>query len=101
MKNFLYISIFIALAVGGCATKTTVADMHEMIGPSHPDNYKSGFMAGCDSGYVAAGNLSYNYNKNTQAYSAEKDYKQGWDSGFATCKERKPDPTCREHNRKN
>ncbi len=69
----------IALLLVGCATNPSNI-------PVGPPAYKQGFAEGCDSGYVAAGHPYYQFRKDTYRFDSDKQYKQGWTDGFATCK---------------
>lgn len=72
--------IFTALlALTSCATMMDQT-------PKGPLAWRYGFMDGCDSGYVAAGNPYYKFNKDHERYLNDPLYKSGWDDGFATCK---------------
>ncbi len=54
--------------------------------PSGPPAYREGFAAGCDSGYSAAGNIYYRFNKDPQRAISDAMYASGWNDGFAVCK---------------
>jgi hypothetical protein len=71
--------LFLFFGCGACATK-----MNQV--PAGPPEYQQGFLAGCDSGYVAAGHVYYRWNKDVSRYPSDELYKQGWDDGFQTCK---------------
>lgn len=75
------LSLLAALALGGCETRLSST-------PPGPIEYRQGFAAGCDSGYVAAGHPYYGARKDALRYRYESLYQEGWDDGFATCKER-------------
>ena len=68
------------VAAAGCATTM------DQVPPDQPEAYRSGYAAGCDSGYVAAGHPYYRFSKDAAAYGADDLYRQGWDDGFAVCK---------------
>jgi hypothetical protein len=72
------------LALIGCATDMQRVDRE--IGAGQPLQYKEGYKAGCDSGYVAAGHPYYRFNKDVARYGNDNLYKQGWDDGFSVCK---------------
>lgn len=79
----LFIFIF-SIIFAGCATDPGMVD--RTVGASQPIEYKQGFRAGCDSGYVAAGHPYYSFSKDPARYESEGLYRQGWNDGFATCK---------------
>lgn len=76
--------IIFSILVAGCATKAQQVDRE--IGAGQPQEYKDGYMAGCDSGYVAAGHPYYRFTKDVKRYGDDKLYKGGWDDGFSVCK---------------
>ncbi|HXV80809.1 MAG TPA: hypothetical protein VEG60_13100 [Candidatus Binatia bacterium] len=47
------------------------------IGAGQPVQYKEGYMAGCDSGYVGAGHPYYRFSKDVTRYGNDNLYKQG------------------------
>ncbi len=69
-----------ALLASGCAAQTQA--------PSGPPSWQAGYSAGCASGYKAAGNPYYQYQKDFGSYGADPLYKQGWDEGYGACKDR-------------
>jgi|GEM_PF-378389 len=78
-KWIVLLLIFSVLISVGCATKLRQA-------PDGPLPYQEGYLAGCDSGYVAAGHPYYKWHKDVERFNADKLYSQGWNDGFATCK---------------
>jgi DNA-binding transcriptional regulator of glucitol operon len=51
-----------------------------------PPAYQDGYHQGCDSGYVAAGNDSYQFRKDVKRFAQENYYQQGWTDGYNSCK---------------
>ena len=78
------LSTICLLMISGCAT--TIKQVDREVGVGQSPEYKQGYGAGCNSGYVAAGNHYYKFTKDVTAYSANQVYKQGWDDGFTVCK---------------
>lgn len=64
---------------------TSMAQVDEMVGTQQPAAYKVGFMEGCDSGRLSAGNTSYLFKKDADRFETDDVYKQGWDDGFNRC----------------
>ena len=72
------------MLLAGCATDPGMVD--RTVGASQPIEYKQGFRAGCDSGYVAAGHPYYRFSKDVVRYQNNDLYRQGWNDGFSVCK---------------
>lgn len=64
---------------------TTLAQVNGMVGAQQPAAYKVGFMQGCDSGRVSAGENSYIFKKDVERFSTDDVYRQGWDDGYNRC----------------
>ena len=64
---------------------TTMAQVNAMAGAQQPVAYKVGFMEGCDSGYVSAGNNSFIFKKDVERFGKDDLYQQGWNDGFNRC----------------
>jgi hypothetical protein len=64
---------------------TSIAQANAMVGVQQPAAYKVGFMAGCDSGYLSAGDTSYIFKKDTDRFDTDDVYQQGWNDGFNRC----------------
>ncbi len=64
---------------------TSIAQANAMVGVQQPAAYKVGFMAGCDSGYLSAGNTSYIFKKDADRFDTDDVYQQGWNDGFNRC----------------
>ena len=79
----LLLPLLLAL-LAGCVTNMQQADRDGCAG--QPIEYKQGYVAGCDSGYVAAGHPYYKFSKDVVRYGQDAIYKQGWDDGFLVCK---------------
>lgn len=56
-----------------------------MVGAQQPAAYKVGFMGGCDSGHLSAGDTSYIFKKDTDRFETDDAYKRGWNDGFNRC----------------
>jgi hypothetical protein len=69
--------LLIALFLSGCATI-------EPTGPLSP--YDAGRIHGCGSGKSAAGNWTYQFRQDVNAYTSNAHYKAGWDTWFMSCK---------------
>jgi hypothetical protein len=50
---------------------TSMAQVNAMVGPQQPAAYKVGFMGGCDSGHLSAGNTSYIFKKDTARFDVQ------------------------------
>lgn len=64
---------------------TSIEQVNAMVGAQQPSAYKVGFMGGCDSGYLSAGDTSYIFKKDTARFETDDAYKQGWNDGFNRC----------------
>jgi hypothetical protein len=64
---------------------TSMAQVNAMVGVQQPSGYKVGFMEGCDSGRLSAGNNSFLFKKDTNRFDTDDVYKQGWNDGFNRC----------------
>ncbi|NIQ02925.1 MAG: hypothetical protein GWM98_23230 [Nitrospinaceae bacterium] len=71
---------------------TTFAQVNAMVGVQQPSEYKVGFMAGCDSGRVSAGDTSFTFKKDTPRFEKDDLYRQGWNDGFNRCAAGAPVP---------
>ncbi len=69
---------------------TSMAQVNAMVGPQQPAAYKVGFMGGCDSGHLSAGNTSNIFKKDTARFNTDDVYKQGWSDGFNRCTSEAP-----------
>ena len=64
---------------------TSIEQANAMVGVQQPAAYKVGFMGGCDSGYLSAGNTSFIFKKDANRFDTDDAYKQGWTDGFNRC----------------
>lgn len=64
---------------------TSIEQANAMVGVQQPAAYKVGFMGGCDSGHLSAGDTSYIFKKDTARFETDDAYKQGWSDGFNRC----------------
>jgi hypothetical protein len=64
---------------------TSMEQVNAMAGVQQPAAYKVGFMAGCDSGRLSAGDSSFLFKKDTNRFDTDDAYKQGWNDGFKRC----------------
>ena len=69
----------VALAACGSIEET-------MIEQGHPPAYAEGYADGCASGKAAAGGLFADARKDANRYGADRQYTQGWESGFDECR---------------
>jgi hypothetical protein len=69
------------LAVAACGSVRQT-----MIEQGFPPAYADGYADGCSSGNEAAGGLFAETRKDTARYGADRQYAQGWDSGFRQCR---------------
>lgn len=85
--NRIFAAVFFvatSMAVAGCVTDAARVDRE--VGAHQPAEYKEGYGAGCDSGYVAAGHPYYKFRKDVKRYATDPLYKQGWDDGMIVCR---------------
>lgn len=64
---------------------TSMAQVDSMVGNQQPAAYRVGFMQGCDSGHVSAGNTSYIFKKDVERFGTDDVYQQGWTDGYNRC----------------
>ncbi len=64
---------------------TTMAQVNSMAGAQQPAAYKVGFMEGCDSGRLSAGDNSYLFKKDVDRFNTDDVYQQGWNDGHSRC----------------
>ncbi len=64
---------------------TTMTQVDTMVGAQQPAAYKVGFMQGCDSGRLSAGDNSFLFKKDTNRFDTDDVYQQGWNDGFNRC----------------
>lgn len=94
-----WIVVILGLSLSGCIVapyqaryqgppplqSTNMAQVDAMAGAQQPVAYKVGFMEGCDSGHLSAGNNSFIFKKDTNRFETDDVYKQGWNDGFNRC----------------
>lgn len=83
-KSFVLLLLF--PAVVACSSAPTTEDVLRSHGYS--ETYVAGYDAGCVSGKHAGGDIFAKRSQNGSAYTANGDYKTGWDYGFITCKQK-------------
>ena len=64
---------------------TSMLQVDAMVGVQQPGAYKVGFMEGCDSGRLSAGDSSFLFKKDTNRFDTDDVYQQGWNDGFNRC----------------
>ena len=64
---------------------TSMDQVNAMVGVQQPSAYKVGFMEGCNSGRLSAGNKSFLFKKDADRFETDDVYKQGWNDGFNRC----------------
>jgi hypothetical protein len=69
----------LALAACGSVKET-------MLARGFPPAYAEGYADGCSSGNKAAGGLFDQTRKDMTRYGTDRQYTQGWDSGFQQCR---------------
>ena len=81
MKKFIVIIFTFFLL----SCETSMKEVDRKVG-DQPQEYKEGYAAGCNSGYVASGHPYYKFTKDIARYESDNLYKQGWEDGFRVCK---------------
>ena len=74
-------ALLTALALAGCASVEET-----MIERGFPPAYAEGYDDGCASGNEAGGRLFGEARKDANRYATDGQYAQGWNEGFASCK---------------
>ena len=64
---------------------TTMEQVNSMAGAQQPAAYKVGFMQGCDSGRLSAGDNSFLFKKDVDRFNTDDVYQQGWNDGYNRC----------------
>lgn len=75
--------IVLVVLLAGCASQQLQGERQAVAG--QPVAYQDGYVAGCSSGYKAAGNPYFAFQKDLTRM-ADQLYGQGWGDGFAVCK---------------
>ena len=70
----------ITVALAGCGTPP-----NPLMGPGHTPDYAAGFNDGCASGRASQDPVAGFYTKNTKRFDTDKQYAEGWNSGFNKC----------------
>lgn len=90
----LVITISLNIALIGCATPNRQSpneylseERNNLLMQGRSPSYSDGYIDGCASGKNNVGDSRFNFSKNTNRYSAEKDYYNGWEQGFQFCRE--------------
>lgn len=86
MKQILMLT-FLSVTLSSCAVFAPISkeSTNSMLGGYGSPAFKTGFHAGCQSGYSNAGNPYNPFNKNREVYEQGGDYKDGWDEGYQRC----------------
>jgi len=66
----------ITILMFGCATYAPPGSVH----------FQEGYVHGCTTGEMSAGNPWRQYTKEPYRYENTPDYRSGWDDGFMICK---------------
>ncbi|HXE95137.1 MAG TPA: hypothetical protein VN642_01925 [Dongiaceae bacterium] len=83
MKRVIPVLVMVILA--GCATKPVDQRLAQLQDQDQPPAYINGYLSGCDSGTIVAGNPWYLFQKNEFLYKSDAKYAKGWNDGFQTC----------------
>lgn len=78
MRTNWILAAALVVVLGGCAAQIDKP-------PPGPVNYQVGYSHGCDSGHATCGNITYRFTKNVDLYLNNREYKVGWDDGYAYC----------------
>jgi hypothetical protein len=73
------LAAILALAACGSVRET-------IIERGFPPAYADGYADGCSSGNQAGGGLFYETRKDMTRYGTDRQYTQGWDTGFQRCR---------------
>ena len=78
----------VALMLGVMALAACTSTEQELIEQGYSPAYAQGFEHGCASGKAAAGGLFDQAQKDESRYQdSTSEYAQGWDAGFAKCRQ--------------
>ncbi len=79
MKRKILLSTSIVAIITGCSTDPALVE-------GGNEGYKTGFVHGCDSG-ATNNHPFYVYQKDIQRFTKDAAYYQGWNKGYAECKD--------------
>lgn len=92
--NLLYslgiLVIGLGLLSSGCGTGVRSHKKHILVHPKaamHTLDFNRGYEQGCGSGRNAVGDVEYGFKKDGVNYSGNREYRAGWDEGYAICQE--------------
>lgn len=79
--SFIASAVCSAAALIACGTPPP----NPLMGPGHPPDYVAGFNDGCNSGKNVQNPVAGFYVKNQERYDSDKQYAEGWNSGYDKC----------------
>jgi hypothetical protein len=87
MKRIIPVLVIVMLAgcVAGCAAQLVDQRRTQFQNQCQPPAYIDGYLPGCDSGTIVAGNPWYAFKKDKYLYKSEPMYSKGWNDGFQMC----------------
>lgn len=88
-SRYILACLISAILMAGCASITPEEQLsREMVGVAGKSAmFTNGYGDGCQSGMSSAGNNTFNYVKDLNAFH-NGEYKQGWEDGFRICQSR-------------
>ena len=82
MKRFARIALLIfGAALAACSTPLP----NPLMGSGHTPDYAAGWNDGCSSGKSSQNPVAGFFTKDQKQYDANKQYAEGWNSGFDKC----------------
>ena len=87
MERILPVLVMVMLAgcVTGCAAQRVDQRRAQLQDQDQPLAYIDGYLSGCDSGAIVAGNPWYAVKKDNYLYKMDSVYAEGWNDGFQMC----------------
>jgi hypothetical protein len=82
LRTIMLAALAASLALAACASVRET-----MLERGFPPAYADGYADGCSSGEDAAGGLFAETRKDAARYGADRQYAEGWESGFERCRD--------------
>ena len=83
---FKYLITVLLLIAVGCASQNLARKREKLAEQGLSNDYIDGYVDGCSSGYMRAGDRFYDFSRDMPRYQADQSYSKGWDEGFDACK---------------
>ena len=78
MKVVLFVVLVLTLLLVGCHSTNRKGLLRAGYAPEYVDGYVDGYSAGCHT----IGHPFYRFNRDTDRFEEDRQYKRGWEDGF-------------------